>query len=59
LSPDATFEDDVLRADRPVIVDLRAQWCMPCPLVAPVLEEIAEEQAGHASWPSYTSCITT
>jgi thioredoxin 1 len=40
------FEDDVVRADRPVIVEFWAEWCMPCRLVAPVLEEIAEEQAG-------------
>jgi thioredoxin 1 len=44
---DASFEDDVLRADRPVIVDFWAEWCMPCQLVAPILEEIAEEQAGR------------
>ena len=44
---DASFEDDVLRADRPVPADFRAEWCMPCQLVAPVLEEIAEEQAGR------------
>ena len=44
---DATFEGDVLRADRPVIVVFSAEGCMPCRLVAPVLEEIAGEQAGR------------
>jgi thioredoxin 1 len=43
---DASFGDDVLRAERPVVVDFWAAWCMPCRLIAPVLEEIAEEQAG-------------
>jgi thioredoxin 1 len=42
---DATFEDEVLSAELPVIVDFWAAWCMPCQLVASVLEEIAEEQA--------------
>jgi thioredoxin 1 len=42
---DASFTDDVLKADRPVVVDFWAEWCMPCRLVAPVLEQIAEEQA--------------
>nr|WP_296067455.1 thioredoxin [uncultured Actinoplanes sp.] len=44
---DASFDDDVLRADRPIVVDFWAEWCMPCRLVAPVLDEIAEEQAGR------------
>jgi thioredoxin 1 len=44
---DASFDDEVLRADRPVVVDFWAQWCMPCRLVAPVLEEIADEQVGR------------
>lgn len=42
---DATFEQDVLKSSKPVIVDFWAPWCTPCKLVAPVLEEIATEHA--------------
>src|SRR5262245_56244144 len=43
---DDSFSDDVLSSTTPVLVDFWATWCGPCKMVAPVLEELASEQAG-------------
>ena len=44
---DATFEDEVLNSDIPVLVDFWAEWCGPCKMIAPIVNDISDEYEGR------------
>ncbi len=46
---DDTFEEQVLKSDKPVLIDYWAEWCGPCKMIAPVLNEIADEYADRVT----------
>lgn len=46
---DAAFEEQVLKAEGPVLVDYWAEWCGPCKMIAPILEQVAKEYEGRVT----------
>ena len=52
---DATFSQDVLKSEKPVLLDFWAEWCGPCKMIAPILDEIATEYKDKLQSPRLTS----
>ncbi|MBN9430444.1 MAG: thioredoxin TrxA [Burkholderiales bacterium] len=46
---DSAFEQEVLKSDAPVLVDYWAEWCGPCKMIAPILDEVSRDYAGKLS----------